>query len=171
MSDVIVIPSVPGREHWVRDCLASIKRPTLVLSQDNWEIDKMRWLLHNTTFDRFLFLADSIVVKDNAFFDMAFSAGPRNVAVCNCPLKFGMYLGVFHRDTIAQLDLPVIADKEHAIAMEVHLAHQVQALDPEAPMLFTDFHDRLSKGTEHRHGRINLVLENDYLIKYKGTWR
>ena len=36
--------------------------------------------------------------------------------------------------------------------------------------MFPEFTDHNAKGVEQHHGRINLVLENDYLIKYKGTW-
>jgi hypothetical protein len=36
--------------------------------------------------------------------------------------------------------------------------------------MFPELTDGNAKGTEEHHGRINLVLENNYLIKYKGTW-
>ena len=43
--------------------------------------------------------------------------------------------------------------------------------EPSAHLLFSDFTDRHARGRkEERYGRVNLVLENQYLIKYKGTW-
>lgn len=169
--ELVVVASVPGREHWLRDCLATIDRDVLVVSRHGWELDKIRWVHENVRCDRFLYLNDSMAVKDPAFFDLAFSAGPRSVAISDCPTKFGMYLGIFSNETLARVPMPPVHDKEHSISLEVDWANQYSAAEPDAPLLFTDFTDATAARTEVRHNRINLRLENQYLIKWKGTWR
>ena len=169
--DLVVIASVPGREHWLRDCLASIERDVLVVSQHGWELDKIRWVYEHVNCERFLFLNDSMIVKDQAFFDLAFGAGTGSVAISNCPTKFGMYLGVFTKATLAKVPMRQVHDKEDSITLEGEWANQYSAAEPDAPLLFDDFTDGHAQRTEARHNRINLRLENDYLIKFKGTWR
>lgn len=169
---MIVVNTAPGREHWLADTLKSIgDRESLVVSQWGWELGGIRWVYENTTIDRFLFMQDTIVVKDPGFFDLAFDASPGSVSVCDCPNRYGLYFGVFTRDSLAQVELPQVRDKEHAIELEAAWAKQYDAIEPDAPLLFTDFRDSTAKRTEVRYGRVNLRLENDYLIKWKGTWR
>lgn len=169
--DLIVVGTVPGREAWLRDCLASIERDVVVVSQRNWELDKIKWCAEHLNCRRFLFLSDTVLVKDDRFFDLAFGAGAGSVAISDCPTKYGMFMGVFVPALVLRTETPVVRDKEHAIELEVSWAKQYAALDPEAPLLFTDFTDGTAQRTEVRHGRINLRLENDYLIRHKGTWR
>jgi hypothetical protein len=164
----IVVATTPGREAWVKDCLESIGRPALVISDFSHEIGKIRHIYENTSIDRFLFLHDTCQVKDQGFFDLF--DGPESVSVSNCPGPFGMYLGVYTRQTLAKVDLPVVRDREHAIALERTWC-DAYANAGEWRLLFTDFTDGHAERTEVRHGRINLRLENDYLIKLKGTWR
>jgi hypothetical protein len=169
--DLIVVGTVPGREMWLRDCLATIERDVVVVSQRNWELDKIRWCAENLRCDRFLFLSDTVLVKRQDFFDASFAAGPGSVAISDCPTKYGMFMGVFLPDLVARTDMPTVTDKEHSIELEVSWAKQYASLDPEAPLLFADFTDGTAQRTEVRHGRVNLRLENDYLVRHKGTWR
>lgn len=169
--DLVVIGTVPGREAWLRDCLASIERDVVVVSQRNWELDKIKWCAEHLRCDRFLFLSDTVLVKDQGFFDLAFGAGPDSVAISDCPTKYGMFMGVFVSDIVTHTHMPPVRDKEHAIELEVSWAKQYASFDGDAPLLFRDFTDGTAKRTEVRHGRVNLRLENDYLIRFKGTWR
>lgn len=168
---LVVVGTVPGRETWLRDCLASIDRDVVVVSQRNWELDKIRWCAENLRCGRFMFLSDTVIVKDQAFFDLAFAAGPASVAISDCPTKYGMFMGIFVPDVVLRTHMPAVSDKEHAIGLEQSWAQQYASFDGDAPLLFRDFTDATAKRTEVRHGRINLRLENDYLIRFKGTWR
>lgn len=164
----IVVATTPGREAWLKDCVESIGRPCLIVSDFEHEIGKIRHIYENTSIDRFLLLHDTVVVKDQAFFDLL--DGHESVSVSNCPGPFGMYLGVYTRDTLAKVDLPVVRDREHAIELETAWCHRY-ADAGEWRLLFDDFTDATAQRTEVRHGRVNLRLENDYLVKWKGTWR
>lgn len=165
----IVIATTPGRECWLAQCLKSVgDRPVMVLSDYSFELGKIRWMYNNTNFQRWLLLHDSVVIKDQKVFDLLFSY-PKSVAVSTCPVKFGMYLGVYHRDTLAKTGIPQPTSKIEAIHYERAWSNHYCSLE-DVPVLFQDFTDQLSKGTQEVLGRVNLVLENEYLIKYKGTW-
>ena len=166
----VVVATTPGREQWLNQCLKSLgDRSVLVLSDFTFELGKIRWMFSNTCVDRFMLLQDSVIVKDPKFFDMAFDY-PRSVAVSQCPTVFGMYLGIYHRDTLAAAGMPQPKTKKEAIYYEMHWSNRYCSYE-HVPVMFPEFNDHNAKGkTIELFGRNNLVLENDYLIKYKGTW-
>lgn len=167
--NTIVIATTPGREGWLSQCLKSIgDRRVVVLSDYSFELGKIRWMFENTCCDRWMLLQDSVVIKDQSFFDKAF-AYPKSVAVSTCPTKFGMYLGIYHRDTLAAIGIPEISTKEEAIYHEMHWSNKYCRAE-DVPVMFTNFTDHNNKGVVNLFDRPNLVLENEYLIKYKGTW-
>ena len=92
-----------------------------------------------------------------------------SVPLSNCPTAFGMYLGIYSRATLNKVGIPVAQNKEDAIRYEVEW-HREYCNQEQVEIMFPELTDGNAKGTEEHHGRINLVLENDYLIKYKGTW-
>ena len=102
MGQIVVVATTPGREHWLSDCLKSLgDREVLVLRQaGTWELGKIQWLYENTALDRFLFLHDTVVVKDGSFIDEAFSH-PGSVALTNDPGWFGMFMGIYTRETLS----------------------------------------------------------------------
>ena len=168
--NTVMVATTPGREEWLAQCLKSFKgHPAIVLSDPNtYELGKIKWMLDNTKVDRFLFLHDSVVIKDPKFFDIAFSY-PKSAALSPDPVKFGMYMGVFHRDTLLKTGIPEVKTKEEAIYYEVQWCNKYCSLE-DVPVMFPGFTDYTAKGTKEIFGRKNLVLENEYLIKYKGTW-
>jgi len=175
MSDAIVICTTPGRDGWLADCLESVhatasdKWPLIVLSDFSFELGKIRWLLANTTLDRWFLLHDTVVVHNADLFTQAFSK-PLSCAVSTCPTKFGMYLGVYARRTLERLErIPQPDTKDQAIFWEKAFADEYCAVE-DVPVLFTDFDDAHAPFEEERHGRNNLVLTNPHLTKYKGTW-
>lgn len=175
MTDAIVICTTPGREAWLRDCIDSIHRTAsdkwqvLVLSDFNFELGKIRWLLDNTTLDRWFLLHDTIVVHSAELFAQAF-AQPASCAISDCPVKFGMYLGVYTRSTLNALErIPQPNRKDEAIFWERQFADEYCAVE-NVPTLCPEFTDANAVGQEERHGRNNLVLQHPWLTKYKGTW-
>lgn len=166
----IFIASSPQREHWVEQCSKSLGDiPHTVICDYGYELGKINWIWNNTNFDRWLFLQDSVVIKDTSFIDMIFSY-PKSVAISNCPVPFGMYLGVYSRETLNKVGVPKARTKEDAIMWEVEWSNKYCSVE-DVPVMFDDFTDGNAKGIKDMFGRPNLVLENDYLIKYKGTWR
>lgn len=169
MKNIVVVGTAPGREEWVAQCIQSLKEiPHIVLSVSGYELGKIRWMYENTNFDRWFFLQDSVVVKDTSMFDMAFSY-PNSVALCVMP---SMYMGVYSRKTLDVVEIPTVHDKEEAIHYESRwVNYKYYAAEGDVPILFDKFGDSYATGVQNIFGRDNLVLENNYMIKYKGTWR
>lgn len=167
--NAIVVATTPGREEWLAQCLKSIgDRPVIVLSDYTFELGKIRWMYNNTNLDRWLLLQDSVVIKNPQIFDLLFSY-PKSVAITIDPVKFGMYLGIYHRETLSKVGMPQPISKQESIDYERHWSNKYCATE-DVPVLFQDLTDKLAKGETQMFGRRNLILENEYLIKYKGTW-
>jgi hypothetical protein len=166
---LIVIGSSPGREHWLAECTSSITKEHIAIVSFGFELAKISWVMANTNAERFLFLQDSWVVKDDRFWDLLEST-TGSVAITADPYFFGCYAGVYERWVIEQIGVPIISDKRDAIRNEIdwHKSYVEVAGNPQ--VLFPELTDANSTRQEERHGRTNLVLENDYLVKYKGTW-
>ena len=152
------------------DASASIGRDHIVVSNFGYELNKIRWVVENTTVDRFLFLQDSWVVKSATFWDLL--ADTDGSVALNCdPYFFGCFAGVYESAVVREIGVPVVTDKEHSIRLEVEWHKQYVAVAGEPLVLFPELSDRNASGVVVRHGRENLLLENEFVAKYKGTWR
>jgi hypothetical protein len=172
----VVVSTGDGRGHWVADCLRSITRGnvTVCLSRTGGELGAIRMIHEGTHWSRWLLLQDSCEVLDNALFDLV-DATTGSLLIAPRP---SMYLAVYEREILDRIgipDVPAGADRAVAIRHETEWMDQYedahrQLRGGSVPVLFPDFTDANAPRREHRHGRINLVLENTYLRKYKGTW-
>ena len=170
LRETVVVASTPGREAWLSACLASIEREVLVLRQaGTWELGKIKWLYENTQLDRFLFLHDSVVVKDQAFFDRMFEHDG-SVSVTNDPGIFGMYMGIYTREHLSRVELYSPVTQRDSIRAEVEWTRGYAEAAGDVPVVFPELRDSTNRGFVEVNGRINMVLENDYLRKFKGTW-
>ena len=166
---LVVIGSSPDRQHWLADCSASINREHIAVVGFGFELAKIDWVMKNTNAERFLLLQDSWVIKDNGFWNLL-DAHTGSVAINSDPYYFGCYAGVYERSVIEEIGVPVMADKRDAIRNEIDWNKAYVEVAGEPPVLFPDLTDNNATGTVERHGRINLLLENNYIAKYKGTW-
>jgi hypothetical protein len=166
---MIVVATTPGRQEWLAQCLASIKQPVLVLSDFTFELGKINWIFNNTKIDRFMFLQDSVVIKNQDLFDLLFK-DKGSIALTNDPCMYGMYLGVYERQVLEKIEIPIPKNKAESIAYELSWTENYCKAAGNVRLAFTDFSDSRSRRKEVLFGRENLVLENDFLIKYKGNW-
>jgi hypothetical protein len=165
---MIVIGTTPGRDNWLAQCLASITRPVLVLSDFTFELGKFNWLMENTKIDRFMYLADSVVVKDERLFQLLDEQG--SIAFSSDPGIYGMYLGVYERKVLEKIQIPYPKNKKEVIEYELSWTQTYAQAAKNVRIAFDNLTDSKSKRKEVLFGRENLVLENDFLIKYKGHW-
>jgi len=165
----IVICTTPGREMWLADCLASIKRDVIVLSDFTYELGKIDWMVKNTSFERFLILQDSVVVKDDSFFDKIFDFDS-SVSINQCPTWYGSFMGIFERKPLIEVGVPLPKSKREVVELEYQWTPKYCAAAGKVTVMFPEFRDENASGIVMRHGRENLLLENEYLIKYKGNW-
>lgn len=166
---MIVIATTPGRQDWLKQCLNSISKPVLVLSDFTFELGKINWIFNNTKIDRFMFLQDSIIIKDEKIFELLYE-DKGSIALTNDPCMYGMYMGIYERHVLEKVDIPIPKSKAESIQYELTWTEAYCKAARNVRLAFTDLTDSRAKRKEVIFGRENLVLENDFLIKYKGNW-
>jgi hypothetical protein len=166
----VVVATAPGREHWLNDCLKSMPNiDVMVLSDFTFELGKIKWLRDNTTIDRFLLVQDSIIFKKESLIADLF-ATEGSVCLINCPRRYGCYFGIYEMDVIRMMDVPTVSTKAESIRYEYEWNESYATNAGRVTIAFDDLLDSMAKGVVEHHGRPNLLIENDYVIKYKGDW-
>lgn len=108
-------------------------------------------------FDEFILLHCTMLIKDNSIFEKLF-AMEGTVALTHW---FFHLMGKYVSKDISPI--PDVHSKAESIANEIHwFKNPYTVFEPELPVESALF--------EERHGRKNMVLENPYLIKFKGHW-
>lgn len=188
---MIIIPTHISRvDTWLKDCLASIKTDhrVMVVFQDNkppkgleigteytfhtngrFDPGAIVWAMNNLEKDdEFIVLHDSCVVKDNLLWKVVFEGyREESVALATHPTMMGMFIGKYRMPIVTKLKPPVAKDKKQAVELEESWNREYCQLEQpialDNPLTYSDVY-------EERHGRKNMVLENRWLIKYKGTY-
>lgn len=171
MRVAVTVGAVSEDSPWLADCLASLEGcrwPVVAHITRDWELATIGWAAER--YDEFVFLPESTVVLDQSILDECFErwAG-RSVNLGTAQgLAFRMYLGKYRGEVVRALTVPVVRGKEEAIMYEVTwcvaYAHADEYVSLGGPLEHTDVR-------EERHGRTNMVVENEWLRKWKGTWR
>jgi hypothetical protein len=167
MKTAVVVATTPGRSQWVNDCLASITLPSLVVSGFGYELGKLKWVYDNTDIDKFVFLQDSVIIRDNELLLSLFDIEGSSCLFedYNC---LNGYLGVYERSTLNTLEIPEVRNKREAVHYEHHWTWEyIQHCEV--------FSHPISKNvtqieTLFKHGRANQVTVTPLLEKWKGTW-
>ncbi len=172
----VVVSTGVDRTDWLRDCLASLtpERVTIARPRTGGELGAIKMIHESTHWSRWLLIQDSCLVLDEGFWDLVGSwAGPALL----CP-RPSMYMAIYERRVLEQMDIPDVAaglDRGVSIHYETEWMDRyvwtAETLGMEVPVLMPDFTDANAQRTEFHNGRLNLVLENKFLRKYKGTWR
>lgn len=159
--------------------IKSDKYPVLILSNDGYEpriperfglLHDIRLMINHTngweiagiqagkdTFDEFVHIMDTTIIKDISLFDKAFAIKGHVVFTKG---NFH-YMGKFVSKELP--NLPIVKDKSTAIMLEVRW------LDG---FTYTEFEPDLkvhSNIWEEKFGQNRMRLENEYMIKWKGT--
>jgi hypothetical protein len=167
VKDIIIISTSPGREDWVKEILTSISRPVIVISDFGYELGKIKWAYENTNCDRFLFLQDSLVVRDESLFDQVFEVSGSS-CIMDVPSCLGSYMGVYERSVLSRLDIPEISTKEESIFFEIDWTQKYIALCENFSHPVSIVHKEIE--TVRKFGRENLLYVNQYYEKWKGDW-
>lgn len=173
MNQAILITSVPESGLWLANCLKSFhgydRYQIVILCDYGFELGKIRWVMHHTDLDEFFLLHDTCEVKDPKMFELAFEKYKgKSVALSDSPAMYGMYLGKYRRKILETMRIPTPKNKLENVQYEIDFNTNYSSKDPEKVLLFNDFRDTYV--FERKFGRINMKLENNYLIKWKGTW-
>lgn len=177
MKQIIYVATTPGRVEFITNFLQSMKGydgkyPLFIESSYEYG-----WFdfAQNHQFDEILFLHDSVEIKDYALFDLVFETYKgKSVSFSGIPY-FIMGLGKFLREPYLKASFPTknaymdYKDKEFTFGTTY-----VKYAGEEPIVLFPDFMENEEKdryrAMERKFGRRNILLENQYLKKYKGHW-
>ena len=175
----IVITTSEYTKDFLKDCLESIKetkydilvvsnggyRPLIgcpsskisliVNEQNGWELGGIQRGKDN--FDEFVHLMDTTIVKDILMFDKLFET-EGNVVLTKGNFH---YMGKF--ETARLPNLPMVTSKDVAIMLEAHWLKYYQEFKPDLPVQSEVF--------ETKFGQKRMKLENEYMIKWKGSWQ
>ncbi|MCC7571151.1 hypothetical protein KO465_07500 [Candidatus Micrarchaeota archaeon] len=165
----IVIGTRPDRKDQLENCLSSIKTdyPVLVVDCDGYEMGKIYWTLLNTDVDEFIFLQDTVEIKNNDLFKICFEDFDKSVSICNSPRMFGCYMGKFKRSILERMALKPTQTKLSSVEYEMQIGDDYSNF--EMPIKLFDNLGKTDKFIE-KWGHKVMVIENEYLIKYKSIW-
>ena len=158
MKEAVVISTSPGRAHWVKDCFDSISVPSIVVSGGGFELGKIKWVYENTNIDRFIFLQDSIVIRNNDLLMSVFDTNGSSCLMCD-PDHMGSYMGLYERKTLDKIEIPNISSKAEAILNEIEWTKKYIAACDEFSHPVTIEHKQLHGVI--KHNRENLLYVND----------
>ncbi len=174
MSVAIVIGSVSRDSPWLADCVHSLvgcHYPVHAHFTRQFELDTIGWAAKQ--FDEFVFLPESTVVLDQQVFDWCFEefkGSSVNLGTAQ-GLRFRMYLGKYRAEPVNMMGVPEVRDKWDAVNFESSWCLAYASLEAAAGRL-VDFGGPLEHTTNfvERHGRRNMVVENEYLRRFKGSY-
>jgi len=164
----IVIGTRPDRKDQLNNLLKTLKVPFPVMTVDcdGYEIGKIKWVLENTKLESFIFLQDTVEVKDPYPFFLALSS-QTNVSFCDYPRPFGCYLGKYTRKTLEKIDLPDVQTKEQSVDYEMKFHEDINK-NGGFQTIGEDLHN--VDNFVEKFGHRVMKIEGKYFIKYKTTW-
>lgn len=140
-----------------------------LLHHDAFEVGAIETALLETTWDEFFFLQDTFEIKNQDIFRILFEEFAGRSVSYNPHLQ--MYLIKYRREILERMQIPEVRTKREAIKQEEDFNRAYANLDGNIHILNPNFHDERFYGNyEEKFGRTNLKLEDEYLIKRKGTW-
>ena len=167
MKEAIVIGTSTDRENWIYDIVKSFTVPYIIVSTGGYELGKIKWVYENTKIDRFIFLQDSLVIKNNNLFEKVFELEGSSCLMCD-PGHMGSYLGLYERKTLEKIGIPDAHSKLDSIRFELEWNKEYIAncdllnhpIDLDHKIMYTVM----------KNGRENMVYVNDLYEKWKGDW-
>jgi len=140
--------------------------------EDGYECGAIQMVLDQTDLDEFFLLQDTWEINDPVYlFDLAFNIH-KGACVTIHP-RGQCYAVKFCREVLQQMEIPKTRTKERAIYHEAHFVKDYLKLDTPHHTVCPDWGnvDERKQLKEEKFGRLNLVISNDIVTKYKGTWQ
>lgn len=164
---MIVIGTNYGREHWAQDCIDSITGPYIVVCGPGYEVGHIKWVYDNTDIERFIYLQDSFVIKDNSLVEEVFSREGSVCLMCSGPHPQS-YTALYERSTLSKMtEIPFAKDKAEAMYWEENFILDYRKVVD--TMTCFPLTQNITWGVM-KHGRENMFYDNELYQKYKGNW-
>lgn len=172
MRTAIIIGTGEGREKWWKECKDSVSGcgypVRLVCDSSLFELGVIKYAL-KMGYDEFFYMHDTCFIKDSALFKTMFETlKGQNCCVSNYPNMFGMYIGKYVSDDLKKVNIPQPKSKIEAVELEVTWTRDFVKSAKSVLCIQPPLRDGSNFVT--KNGRLNMKLENDFMIKYKGTW-
>lgn len=177
MSHAIIISTAVGMEPWLDQCMKSLRPvrgiPVIIYRNTlgTGEAESLRQAALYTQYDEVIFLHDTMELLDPGLIDYCFDHHAGKSIGFMGGLDFGMNSGKFKPAVLKQMEETVFRvpkDKAEATDMEFAFGEEYQRYEPEAFVMPDPLLDR--PVFKRRFGRVNMVLENRYLRKWKACW-
>jgi hypothetical protein len=166
---ICIIHHREGDAKWLIPLLQSINTeyPVVITNHtgSEWCMGAIQQTCQRLDYDEIVFLNESMVIKDNAVWDILFKdyAG-QSVMLGE---RFLMFFGKFRRQQVDKLTFPTVRNKiDDVLLGEGQWCRQYMELGEYVELQPLADGNRFTE----KHGRTNMVLENDYFIKWKGSW-
>lgn len=167
----IMIASSFGREGWAKECSESIPRQHVIVTTRGYEIDKLRWFMENTNWDRVVFIQDSMTLVDEAVFDII---GSTEGSIClnHNERHFGCFGGVYERRLLETMVLPKVRTKKDSILSETSFNEAYASLAQSISTLtcYGEVENPYRWIKIFTHGRWNVVYSTKFFTKWQGQW-
>lgn len=137
----------------------------ILLDEDRFELGAIYEAVHTFDLDEFILLQDTIEVKDVKLFDMAFEQENKTVYFFH---RFMCYAGKYRKEILNKIGIPIVNTKFDSVIQEDLFHKKYFEAEPDAICLFPDLND--TDNFEEKFGRNNMIIENNFIKKYKGTW-
>lgn len=164
---------IKGDVNWLGELLPTVDTnyPILITNHWGWQIDSVRKIFFQTDYDEIFFLNETMIVKNNSIWKIVFEdLKGYSVALAE---KYQMYLGKYLRKYVEQTNFPkVTTRREDVIRGEDEWNHEYMSLDSNIVWIqpITDVNPDIESNFEYKFGRKNMVVENDYIKKWKSQW-
>jgi len=164
---VIVVNDSINTDEATKQKYSKFNHRIIFNEKDGFELGALKRVLEETDAEEIVLLQDSCEIKDLKLFDMMFE-NQNSVAISE---TFLSYLRKYERSVLEQMKIPETKTKTESVRNEGQFNGNYMNLC-QVDILFGRFGFTYFEGNrfEERFGRMNLISENDYLIKYKGTW-
>lgn len=165
----IVIATTDNRQDWLLECIESLNNyrnyPVIVLRDYEYELGKILFVYENfPEVEEFVLLQDSVHLKQTDWLDDVFN---HDGGVSFAERPYFMYLGKYRRETLEKVGIPLVNSKKKAVEFE-STWNELYAKSEKN--LITMFDLRDTETFRNHLGRKNMIIENEYLIKYKHIW-
>jgi hypothetical protein len=160
---IVVNDSTHADVRWI--CRLQRWGATIIMNpEDSYECGAIQEVLKQTDLDEFIFLQDTFEILDQSIFDMAFEH-PTSVSFNP---YFECFAGKWRRKALENVEIPKTLTKVDAVITGESKFTALYRMIEKTHVLFPTFVD--CDRFEERFGRKNMVIENAYLRKWKGTW-
>lgn len=169
MRKSIVVLTGTGREKWFDNFeshLPKSKYPLRIVKDVPYELGAIAEVMND--YDEFILLHDTCEVKSPDLFTFSFEeCDGRSVSFSNHPSPIGMYMGKYRQEILNQVTFTLPDTKLEAVDSEITFPNDYARIEyphyiPNPLSVSDVFEEKL--------GRYNMVLENDWLKKYKSCW-